>query len=151
MNKYIPNTFKQYLALLLCAAMLLPLIPVTARATGNQQSSAPINVQMSVVDQVCELYTTASGNISETLVYDGGNDVSAGGEKSYLTVVTGTTASEFSAYMTALSGAGYELKSTRTTASKVQRRICLQHICLRISPARFTHISLRLIMKPESL
>ena len=33
MNKYLPKTFRQFFALLLCVAMLLPMIPAPVSAT----------------------------------------------------------------------------------------------------------------------
>ena len=54
-------------------------------------------------------YETADGLVSRTMTYDCGNGVTGDGSKSFLTVVTGTTAGEFEGYKSLLAENGYVL------------------------------------------
>ena len=91
-------------ALLLCAAMLLMMLPLSAKA-----------VSQSEISKVLGYYS--GGTKSSTLEYDCGNGVTGGGEKSYLTIVTDTSASNFSSFQTKLKNAGYTVQTERKVSS----------------------------------
>jgi hypothetical protein len=93
----------QFLAALLCVSMLLPLIPTTAFAaqTGTKVST----VAKSELDKLLDCYV--GGTMSNTIAYDCGNDITGAGEKSYLTMVTGTHEAEFETFKTNLKDSGY--------------------------------------------
>lgn len=109
MKLYVSKTFRQFFSFLLCAAMLIPVIPVPISATQYG------TVSKTELNKVLDYYP--GGTISGTMEYDCGNGVTSGGEKSYLTVVTKTTAAHFSTFQTKLKNAGYKVQSERTVAS----------------------------------
>jgi hypothetical protein len=87
--------FKRILSLglaLLSIVMLLPMIlaPVSAAPSGT--------VSQTEISKVLSYYS--GGTKSSTMEYDCGNSVTGGGEKSYLTVVTKTTAAHFTSFQT---------------------------------------------------
>ena len=114
MKKCPSKMFRQFFALLLCAVMLFPLAPAPVPAAAVQTSSGMTSVQ-TVVDQVRGLY--AGGKMSNSLEFDCGNGLTGGGEKSYMTMVTGTTASHFSNFQKKLKNAGYTVKREHTIIS----------------------------------
>jgi hypothetical protein len=108
------RTFRRLFALLLCIATLLPMLPAPITAQAATTVSGMTNVQ-SVVDQVRGLYS--GGTKSNSLEMDCGNGLSGNGEKTYMTIVTGTSASNFSSFQTKLKNAGYTVKSEWTIQS----------------------------------
>lgn len=111
MKMRISKTFKRFFALLLCLAMVLPLIPLQlpAKAAGTE-TNADATQWEAVSNQVRDIYLTVnqSADMSQTLEYDCGNGLSAGGEKSYMTIVEGAKASQFISFVAALDAQGYK-------------------------------------------
>ena len=114
MRKHIPQAFRQFMALLLCVAMLLPMIPLQLPAFAAGDSAA-VKELKTVLDQVRDLYQ--GGEMSSTLEYDCGDTLTAGGERSYMTIVTDTQVSDFTSYQAALKDAGYTAQRENTVAS----------------------------------
>ena len=117
--------FRQALTLLLCVAMLLPVLPVSAGALeAGAEKTAVAEKAVSPVEQsyvapdISGLPAYSGGNVSQTMEYDCGNGVSGNGEKSYLTVVTDTTAAEFNAYQQTLTAAGFTKTGERSVDSR---------------------------------
>lgn len=104
MKMNVSKAMRRFFAFLLCASMLLPLIPAQAMAVSQTE-----------ISKVLGYYS--GGTKSNTMEYDCGNGVTRGGDKSYLTVVTGTKVSHFTAFQTNLKNAGYTVQSERTVAS----------------------------------
>jgi hypothetical protein len=102
--------------MLLCIAMFISMVPVIARA-AEPEAQAVSGIVISQEITVPE-YATAGGSVSQTMEYDCGNGVSGKGEKSYLTIVTGTPSSEFTAYLEVLKNAGYNLVSTNNVDAR---------------------------------
>ncbi len=109
MKKYPSKMFRQFFALLLCAAMLFPLAPAPVSAAVTEVTYGAVS--QNVIDKVLSYYS--SENISKTMEYDCGNGVTGGGEKSYLTVVTDTNATHFAVFQNNLKNAGYKVQSER--------------------------------------
>ena len=117
MKESMTKMFHRFLALLLCAAMLLPIIPASVFVHAAEENSGGINqITESELEKIRDLYP--GGTMSNTMEYDCGNGVSRGGEKSYLTMVTETTATHFGNFKTKLASTGYVLKSENTVPSK---------------------------------
>lgn len=113
------STFKRLLALLLCFAMLLPNMTGLVYALETDNGSAKPSEQQTepkeepwvpVVPQDIPAYDTV-GKKSEELICDDGNGLSQDGAKSYFRMVTGTNVTEFNAYLTKLTGAGFEKRA----------------------------------------
>lgn len=145
---------RRWVALLLCAAMMLSIMPVRARAEtdGTEQTTQTEEAVSAAVTDATDPteeteatdpteetealigtlavtkglkmgqvtlpeYETASGAVSQVLEYDCGNGVANDGSKSYLVMITGTTAEEFAGYCAALSDT-YTLNYENTTDGK---------------------------------
>lgn len=125
---------RRFFALLLCVAMLLPMIAVPgaaaeltdpaagasgAESTEAEGSAEDAELVPSLLSSRASITipSYSGGRTSDTLVYDGGNGISKDGAKSYLTIVTGTDSSEFVSYKSTLANAGYQLVSEKEVAS----------------------------------
>ncbi len=116
MKKSMMMFCRRLLSLLLCAAMVLPVISEFVFAIAAAQVSGESGVMTeSELNQINNLYP--GGTKSNTMEYDCGNGVSRGGEKSYLTVVTNTTDSHFNTFKMNLENAGFVEMASRTVAS----------------------------------
>lgn len=136
MERFIPRSFRQLLALVLRVAMLLPMIPVPVYAeeltelseetssgvVTEDSAEAPVTNEaapqaedpsvIAIADGI-SIPAYTGGKTSKTLAYDCGNGVAKDGSKSYLTIVTGTTSAEFVAYTQLLADGGYKLKTEK--------------------------------------
>ena len=104
--------FKRILSLGLVLLSIAMLLPMTLSPASAAQSGT---VSQTEISKVLSYYS--GGTKSSTMEYDCGNSVTEGGEKSYLTVVTKTTAAHFTSFQTKLKNAGYTVQSERTVLS----------------------------------
>ena len=113
---------QRILAVVLCFALLLPNFAglVAAAPAVNAQSVMTNSKWVPVSDPFASgeipSYQTKGTISSEALVMDGGNGITNDGAKSYMKLVTGTSATEMITYVSTLQKAGF----TRTTSRILQ-------------------------------
>lgn len=105
--------FKQFVAMMLCLAMILPNLTglATAVQTPSAQSVQTNTKWTPVSDPFASgsipAYLTAGTVSAEALKCDCGNGLTNDNAKSYMKLVTGTTENEFGLYLDSLSAAGF--------------------------------------------
>ena len=114
MKKCTTPLFHRLKALQLCCVMVLSMLPVSARA---ENAAAVSDIVVSQTITLPGYPGGSSAKVSKVMKYDCGNAVTGNGDKSYLTIVTGTTSSEFLANRDTLKAAGYEPTMENEVAS----------------------------------
>ena len=114
MKKCNTPLFHRLMALLLCCATVLAVMPMPARAENTAVIS---DIVVSAGITLPGYPGGSSAKVSKVMKYDRGNAVTGNGDNSYLTIVTGTTSSEFLAYRDTLKAAGYEPTMENEVAS----------------------------------
>ncbi len=111
--------WKRGLALCLCLAVLLPMLPATAiipvrGATEDRPSKRAVSVSSISVPAY------SGGTSSSWMTYDGGLGMALGdtGAESKMRIVTGTTSSQYSTYRDLLKSKGYTVLYSKSVPAK---------------------------------
>ena len=112
------NLFRRVIAVLLCAAMLLPVLPVSegSNAAVSAASYTPVHAA-----SILSNWAYSGGYGSTILTYDCGNGITNNGAQSSIRIIKSTTVSEFNAYCSKLAS-GHKLTYAKDVASNESTR-----------------------------
>ena len=112
------NLFRRVIAVLLCAVMLLPILPGSqgSKATVSAASYTPVHAA-----SILSSWAYSGGYGSTLLTYDCGNGVTNNGAQSCIRIIKSTTVSEFNAYCSKLAS-GHKLTYAKDVASNESTR-----------------------------
>jgi hypothetical protein len=111
--------YQRLLAMLLCLVMLAPSFLTSARAAEAAATGNENGIVITDTITVPGYPSNSSHTITKVLTYDCGNGLTKAGDKSYMVMVTGTSAAAFAQYQATIKNSGYIVQNEKTVASKV--------------------------------